>query len=116
MLGYLIGLIIAAVLFILLAGALNSLITSLLWFRVKTSLLSVFAHGILLLIALLLANGAISIVPSIFFPGVATTLLTSIIAAFVDGFIGKKIAGWWKEEYEEAIPESVQAEIEDKNL
>ena len=106
LIGFILGLIIGIIILILIVGGLNSLITSLLLFRVKTSFLNILGHGIVLTIALVIANSIFVIVPSLLLPGMATTIITLIIGSFVDGFIGKKVAGWWEEGTEENVSEA----------
>jgi len=114
--GFIIGLVIGLGLLFLIVGYLNSVITSFLWFEVKTSFWDLFLHGVALFIVLLIVNGIFVTVPSLVFPGIATTLITLIIAAVLDGFVGKKVAGLWEQEYREGLPEAVEAEWKDKNL
>jgi cation transport ATPase len=114
-LGAWIGWIIGLGLLMLITGGLNTLLTSFLWFPVKTSSWSIIGHGIVLFIVLLIVNGIAVWLPSMAFPGIATTIATFIFASFIDGFVCKQVAGFWEEEYE-GIPEAVEAEWEDKNL
>ncbi len=37
--------------------------------------------------------------PNLVLPGIATTVIIYIIATFLEGFVAKKLAGWWQEEY-----------------
>ncbi|UCG44825.1 MAG: hypothetical protein JSV58_05375 [Candidatus Bathyarchaeota archaeon] len=114
--GFIIGLVIGFGLLFLIVGFLNSTITSFLWFEVKTSFLDLFLHGLLFFIVLSAVNGIIVTVPSLVFPGIATTLTTLVIVTFLNGFVGKRVAGWWEQEYSRGIPEAVEAEWKDKNL
>ena len=93
--GFIIGLIIGLGLLFLIVGYLNSLITFYLWFEVRTSFWDLFFHGLALFVILLVVNGIFVTVPSLVFPGIATTLTTLVIATFLDGFVAKKTAGWW---------------------
>ena len=115
-LGFLIGLIIGVGLLFLIVGFLNSVVTTYLWFEVKTTFWDILFHGLALFIILLIVNGIFVTVPSLVFPGIPTTLTTLIIATFLNGFVGKRVAGWWKQEYREGIPEAIEAEWRDKNL
>ena len=115
-LGFIIGLLIGLGLLFLIIGFLNSLITFLLWFEVKTSFWDIFFHGLVLFIVLLVVNGIFITAPSLAFPGITTTVITFIIACFLDGFVAKKVAGLWRREYREGIPKAIQAEWRDKNL
>lgn len=115
-LGSFIGLIIGLGILMLIIGGLNSFLTGLLWFRVKTSFWCILGHGIVLFIVLLIVNGIFVLAPSLAFPGIGTTVVTFVIGSFLDGFVGKKVAGWWKEEYREGIPQAVEAEWRNRNL
>lgn len=114
--GFIIGLVIGIGLLFLIVGFLNSVITSFLWFEVKTSFWDLFLHGLALFIILLVVNSIFVTIPSLVFPEIATTLTTLTIATFLNGFIGKKVAGWWEQEYREDIPKAIEAEWRDKNL
>ncbi len=113
--GSFIGLIIGVGILMLVVGGLNSVLTGLLWFPVKTAFWSILGHGVVLFIVLLIVgifvNG-----PSLVFPGIPTTIITFIIGSFLDGYVGKKVAGWWKREDREDIPEAIEAEWRDRKL
>jgi hypothetical protein len=98
--GSIIGLIIGIGLLMLIVGAINACLTSTLWFPVETSFMSILGHGIVLFIILILVNGVFLLAPSIAFPGTLTTVITFIAGCFIDGFVGKMVASWWKT-YEE---------------
>lgn len=98
-LGFIIGLIIGLGLLFLIVGFLNSMITVNLWFDVKMSFLDLFFHGLALFVILLIVNGISVALPSLAFPGMATTVVTFVISTFLDGFVAKNVAGWWKQEY-----------------
>lgn len=115
-LGFIIGLIIGLGMLFLIIGFLNSLITFFLWFEVRTSFWDIFFHGLVLFIVLLIVNGIFITAPSLALPGIATTVITVIIACFLDGFVAKKVAGFWEKEYREGIPKAVEAEWSDRNL
>jgi len=115
-LGFIIGLIIGLGLLFLIVGGLNAFITSLLWFRVKTGFWDLLLHGVVLFVILLIASVFIQTLPNLVLPGIATTVVTFLIAAFVDGLIAQKVARWWKEEYEADVPKSAEAEWRDKQL
>jgi len=110
-----IGLIIGLGILMLIIGGLNTLITSFLWFPVKTSFWAIVGHGIVLFIVLLIVNGIAVWLPTMTFPGIATTVVLFIPASFIDGFVCKQVARFWEGEYE-SIPETVEAQWEDKNL
>jgi hypothetical protein len=114
-LGSWIGLIIGIGILMLIVGGLNAFLTSFLWFPVNTSLGSIFVHGIVLFILLLIVNSITLLLPSAAFPGMATTIATLVLGSFIDGFVCKQVATLWEEEYE-TIPEAVEAEWKDKNL
>ena len=99
-LGWFIGLIIGLGILMLIIGGLNSFLTDLLWFPVKTSFWSILGHGIILFIVLLIVNGIFVIAPTLIFPGIATTIIVFIVGSFMDGFVAKKVAGFW-----EIVPE-----------
>ena len=116
-LGFLIGLIIGLGLLFLIVGGLNTFITSLLWFEVKKGFWDLLLHGVALFFILLIANAIIQFVPNLVVPGIATTVVTFLIAAFVDGLIAQKVARFWEEEYaSEPVSEAVKAEWGDKQL
>jgi len=116
LLGSFIGLIIGLILLMLIIGFVNNLITTFLWFSVKWGTWDILFHGFVLFIALLFVNSVFITLPSLAFPGAITTVVTVIVGAFVDGFVCKKVAGWWEQEVPEDIPEEVLAEWKDKNL
>ena len=99
-LGWFIGLIIGLGILMLIIGGLNSFLTDLLWFPVKKSFWSILGHGIILFIVLLIVNGIFVIAPTLIFPGIATTIIVFIVGSFMDGFVAKKVAGFW-----EIVPE-----------
>lgn len=114
--GFIIGLIIGFGLLLLIVGFLNSGITSLLWFEVKTSFWDLFFHGLVLLIVLLILDVIIVTLPSLAIPGTATRVVTLVISSFLYGFVAKKVDGWWELEYREGIPKAIEAEWRDKRL
>jgi hypothetical protein len=114
--GSFIGLIIGAGILMLIVGCLNTFLTSLLWFPVKTSFWSITGHGIVLFMVLLVVNGIFVTVPSLAFPGIAAGVFALIVGSLVDGFVCKKVASWWEEEFPEGIPEEVEAKLSDQNL
>ena len=96
--GAIIGFIIGLVVLFLMVGFLNSVITSYLWFKVKFGFWDFLFHGVVLFVTLLILNVIVT-VPTLVSPGIATTVITFIIATFLEGFVAKKLAGWWQEEY-----------------
>jgi hypothetical protein len=99
MVGSFIGLIIGLAVLVLIVGFANAVITAQLWFPVKSGVWDVFLHGLVLLVILVIVDGMIVTLPSIAFPGMGTTIVTFIVSSFINGFIGKKVAEWWEEEY-----------------
>jgi ABC-type dipeptide/oligopeptide/nickel transport system permease component len=93
-----IGFIIGLLLLFLTIGFLNSAITSYLWFKVKFGFWDFFFHGVVLFGTLLILNVIVT-VPTHILPGIASTVIVFIIATFLEGFVAKKLAGWWQEEY-----------------
>jgi len=80
----------------LIIGFANSVITSLLWFKVDMSFLGIMAHGFVLLIVWFIVNMIVVIVPSLVFPGIVTTVVTLIIGSFPNGLVGRLVAEWWR--------------------
>jgi len=119
--GYFIGIIIGLGVLFLVIGGLNTFITSTLWFKVKKGFLDLLSHGVVLFVILLIVNFAIQTLPKQAQPGTPTTVITFLIAAFVDGLIAKKVARWWRahaweEEYKMDVSQAVEAEWRDKQL
>lgn len=97
-LGYIIGLIIGLGLLFLIVGYLNSFITDLLWFPVRTSFWSTLFHGFALFIVLVIVGIIFVWIPNTAFPSIYTQVVTFIGETFLNGLAGKTIAGGWKEE------------------
>lgn len=114
--GAFIGIIIGFGLLILIVGFINALVTTFLWFPVNMSFWSLLGHGFVLFIVLALIDLTVGAIPNLIFPNIATVIVTRIILAFLYGFIGKKIAGFWEEIGHEAVPAEVEAEWSDKRL
>jgi len=89
------GLILAVVLLVAMIGWLNTIITATLWFEVETGVGQYLAHGLLLLIVLLVASLGPRAV-DLFVPGIGTTILMFFVWAPVDGYLAKRIAGIWR--------------------
>jgi len=101
--GFIIGLIIGLVVLFILVGGLNSFLTDMIWgIPIKTDWKSLLAHGFALILVLLVAEIPSFLVTS-FVPGLAITAVLFIIYAFIDGFIGKNVGGYWEEEYGEGV-------------
>jgi len=114
--GFFIGFIIGLGLLFLIVGGLNAFITSLLWFKVKTGFWDLLLHGVALFFILLIASVFIQFLPNLVLPGVATAVVTFLIAAFIDGLIAQRVARWWEGEYETGVSKEVEAEWRDKEL
>jgi len=114
--GFFIGLILGLGLLFLIVGGLNAFVTSLLWFNVKKGFWDLLVHGVVLFFILLIVSVFIIFLPNLVLPGIATTIVTFLVAAFVDGLIAQKVARWWEEEYETDVSEAVEAEWRDKQL
>lgn len=98
LLGSLIGLILAFVLLIFIVGAINTFVSSLVWgFSMKTSLGSIFLHGLVLCLTFLVVS-LLTIFP-LYLLGhnLIYVVLLEIGLCFVNGFIGEKVAQLWTE-------------------
>jgi len=113
-LGSFIGLIIGFILLMLIIGFVNCFITSWLWFPVDSGFWQILLHGFLLFITLTIADLILVFAPSIYLPGITTSIITFIVSSFINGFIAKTVAGLWETEPE--IPESVKIEYSEKKL
>jgi len=103
MVGLFLGLILGFVVLFFFIGGLNSFLTSIIWsVQVKTRWMSLLGHGLVLFIALLLVN-----LPHIFVtlavPNLFVWLVVMVLYAFIDGYVAKKVAMWWKREPEEGV-------------
>lgn len=114
--GFIIGLIIGLIVLFLILGGLNTFLTSMLWFNVKSGFWDLLIHGVTLFFILLIAGIFIQLMPNLLLPGTATTVVMFLIGSFVDGFIAQRVAQWWREEHEEGVSEAAEAEWQDKPL
>ncbi len=97
-LGSIIGFILGFVVLFFFLGGLNSFLTDLIWsISIKTAWKSLLGHGFLLFILLIIVHIPATVIAFIV-PGLATTIALFIFNAFIDGFIAKSVAGWWKKE------------------
>ncbi len=101
--GFIIGFIIGIIVFFLIIGWLNALLINLIWgVSIKSNWTSLLAHGFSLSIVLIIVS-----IPSLFIgivmPSLATSIAMFLIHCFIDGYIAKSVAGYWQEEYEEAV-------------
>jgi hypothetical protein len=78
-------------------GAANCVITEFLWFPVKFSWLGTWLHGILMFLTLIIMN-LIVLLPLSILPLTPAIIFSLIIGAFLDGYLGKQIAGIWKKQ------------------
>lgn len=102
MIGWLIGLVIGIIVLLLFAGGLNIFLSGLIWsLNVKSGWLSILSHGLVLLLLEAIA-GIPAIIVELAVPNLATTITVFVVYCFVDGFIARNVASWWKEEF---IPE-----------
>jgi len=101
----------------LTVGGLNYFLTEAIWgVETKTSFWSLLLHGFALFLILLLVNGILVMVPNIVFPSIATTIVTFIVGSFASGFVGKKVAELFEEEFPEKISEATKAKWADAKL
>lgn len=96
--GLIIGAIIGLAILFLFIGFVNSLISDHLWFPIKDiTIWDELGHGLLLAITLIIVHGL-----TVFLPtwasgnNVYVILLTLIWGCYIDGRIGKAVAGLWK--------------------
>jgi len=102
MIGFIIGLIIGFLILIFLIGALNAGLTGWIWHTsIKMDWKSLLGHGLILFIALIIAHIPAFIV-NVAVPSWVTALVLFLVYCFVDGFIARKVAGYYEEtpEYE----------------
>ena len=101
--GFFIGLIVGLVLLFFIVGGLNSFLTNLIWsVPIKTDWKSLLLHGLVLFTLLLIANIP-NIIVNFLFRNLGLQIVLFLIYAFVDGFVARNSANWWKkppEEYE----------------
>lgn len=113
--GFIIGLIIGLIIFFFIMGGLNSLLTSLIWsISIKTKWTSLLGHGFVLFILLILV-GIPAIIINLVAMSSATSIALLITYAFIDGFVAKYVATWWKEECAEEDTE-ISPEVTDRDL
>jgi hypothetical protein len=98
--GYIIGLVIGILVFLFIIGWLNVGLSGMIWdVSIGTDWKSLLAPGFVLLFALLVAHVP-EIIVNFAVPGLASTAVTFVVNCFIDGFVAKDIAGYWREEYE----------------
>ena len=114
--GQFIGLTIELGLHFLIFGVLNAEITSTLWFKVKKGFWNLLLHGVVLFVILIIVNFVIQTLPNLAQPGIPTTVITFLIAAFADGLIAKNVARLWEEKHETHVYKAVESEWQDKQV
>jgi len=97
-LGSVIGLILGFALLFLMIGYLNSEITKLLWFDVKTETLSLLGHGLVLFLVLLPID-FVFIMMYLAFPYPLFLIVRFLLQTIPYGFVAKKVAGLWEDEF-----------------
>ncbi len=98
LIGSFIGLIIGLGILMVAVGGLNCFLADIIWgIETNTSFWSLLLHGVALFFVLLIVNLILVIGPNLAFPRIETTVITFIIGAFVDGFIGKSLASMFPE-------------------
>jgi hypothetical protein len=96
--GSFIGFILGFIVLFFFLGGLNSFLTDLIWsIPIKTAWKSLLGHGLLLFIVLIIVHIPAAVI-ELSVSGLATTIALFTFNAFIDGFIAKNVAGWWKEE------------------
>lgn len=80
-----------------LVGFLNALVTGRLWFKVTYRLWDLLFHGLILFGILYAINSIFIAWPYESSPGIPTAVIALIIAAFINGFLAKIVAGQWKQ-------------------
>ena len=99
--GFFIGLIIGVILLFFFLGYVNAGITSMIWhIDIKTDWKSILGHGFVLFIAPAIAQIP-SLILSLAYPGILTTVTIFLTYCFIDGFVGRQIAGHWQDAYED---------------
>ena len=96
--GSILGLIIGIVLLLFIFGAINTFLMQEIW-KVSTrgGLLSLFTHGLVLFLALLLVSIP-SLVINLLAPNIAVSVVLFVVYCVVDGYVAKTVGGNWEEE------------------
>ena len=109
--GLWIGLIIGFVLLMLALGWTNVFLMDLIWdISAKEDLLSLFFHGLLLVIAFVLVSIPIFIV-NVFMPGIFTTIVLFIVYCFIDGLVAMGVGIIWEEGTEDGGEDEINARL-----
>jgi hypothetical protein len=94
--GGLVGLIVSIAAMMVLFGVANNLINRAVWGdSMNWSILALLIHGLGLFVALLIVNSVIDLLPLLFFPGLATTIVLFIPTCILDGRVCRSIAERW---------------------
>ncbi len=102
--GFFIGLMVGLVVLFFIVGGLNNFLTNLIWsVPIKTDWKSLLLHGLVLFILLLIVHIPNAIV-NFLFPNIGLQIVVFLIYAFVDGFVARNSANWWKKPPEEYEP------------
>lgn len=96
--GSLIGLIIGFAVMFLVIGYVNTVIADMLWFEMQDqSLLSLLGHGFLMAITVLVVGGLTVMLPIYLANNnIFVILVTFTWGCYINGHLGKRIAGIWK--------------------
>ena len=90
------GLLVLLVCLIILFGVANNLINRAVWGdSMNWSILALLIHGLGLLVALIIVNCVIVLLPQLFFPGLITVIVMWIPTNIVDGKVCRSIAQRW---------------------
>jgi hypothetical protein len=94
--GFIIGLIIGFVILLFIMGWLNAGLTNWIWdIPIRTDWKSLLAHGLVLLIALIVVEIP-AIIVNYAVPSVVTMVVMFVIYCFIDGFVAKKVAEYYQ--------------------
>lgn len=107
--GFLIGIAIGLVLYFVLMGYVNSIVTEVLWFPVKTGLVTCLGHGFLLFLALLPVNLVLFGVQLVVRPDLLVTLMLFVASSPLAGAIAKLVARIWEMPRAPPMPDLVPA-------
>lgn len=107
---FLTALLIGSILSLLTAGFLNSLITNFLWFDVSNGFWKLLTHGIALFFVLFVLDSILITVPTLTFPGSATTAITFAVGTIANGLMTKGIAVQWGQENGGGVSDMNEAE------
>jgi hypothetical protein len=95
--GFIIGLILGLVILLFILGWLNAGLTSWIWETpIRTDWKTLLAHGLVLLIALIVVDIP-RIVVNYAVPSIITTVVMFVVYCFIDGFVAKNVGGYFEE-------------------